>query len=1069
MMQELQTPRELAPDEQVKRLQFDFTGEWLPDLHPLKIGNGNYSDVQNIRYTKTGVIGCNGYTKINATTAIATYLCGRNGFQLRTPNTQKSYIFTQQWNATITASQLFTHKGVPPAVGDFEAITRADASGASIGFFTEAPNNDMVYCNTLETLIYGGEESAIGAFAVATSITGLTPVNPIIYTNELRNTATTAGNTVSITAATQIYLVGATRPLCGIKPYISTANASASSTTIAEWTGTAWSNCTITSDGTSDGTISHKTTGMILFNSTVSSSKPAFITDLLLYWYKVTLSAGSCTLYHLTVNAPMQNLVNLWDGVNRICIQCELNRAGIYEDYTGEVYAGSSVQSPITARFAGLSSSDHVILMFEDRLTAVKLAFLAGLVNTTASTVTIYYWNGSSFATVGTVYDGTLNSAGTVSMNQNGTVYWNPPAATSEHKVNLFSTYGYAYKFVWSSGLSTHTKRPIQGITRAAAGVITWLGHNLDTGDIIQCNDITQADWTALNGSSQTITVIDADTFSIAVNTSGYAADYAPATDAGTIAIVSANIVDGCQVDTIFGIPAVSSMGSYKFPFNYRNRLFLAGDILGKEGNALDYGVTNTSDSFNGEDSSDMGKRLYVGKNSSELVAAVNVFNRFGASLYNSELLLKTSEVFLLDGDAPDNFKISQISENLGIAAARTLCTAEVAFEVSKDAIRNIALWISSVGPVIFDAAVLVPLSGIGLYFDKTKTSTCVNFNALDKAHAWFDPNYYEWNVCLPSGVEQKTCNVWLAYDLINKKWTKRNTKSQPVPQATIRVVDDYGNIYFYGLIDTGYMVRLENGNLWNGIDSIEGYIITNNMVPTGSIFDSTSIRNIKLITEGTGVYDIIYTRSDIAIKGSGIDSGYLRVYGEVIEDSTCTAAYWSGEDFVCKKLLESQVLGGSVKWQDISGTVSIIGTIISDWEMEISTVAGNFLTAGFTPGVMIITSDPNNPGPFLCTSVTATKMVFASGHAIDFTAGTPITLSAMFAKVWYYPDGESTPVLVSFNKIQLTDSFTKFMSACPYDGLGHKFKFEFYSNALTNNIKPIAWGVQFMNERSEA
>jgi hypothetical protein len=765
----------------------------------------------------------------------------------------------------------------------------------------------------------------------------------------------------------------------------------------------------------------------------------------------------------------MQKLVNLWDGVNRVCIQCEVNRAGIYEDYTGEVYEGSSVQSPIVARFAGIASSDHVILMFEDRMTAVKFAFLAGLVNTTASTLTISYWNGTTWATVGTVYDGTLNSATTISMNQNGTVYWDPPAIALERRVTLFSTYGYAYKLEWSAGLTSHTKRPIQGLSRAAACVVSWASHGLSTGDIVQCSGITQADWTALNGVSYAATIIDSDSFSIPVNSSGYAADYVPATDPGVLAIVSANVLDGCHPDTIYGIPAVSNMGSYKFPFTYRNRLFLAGDIISKEGHVIDYGVTNTSDSFNGADSSDMNKRLYAGKNSSDLVAAVNVFNRFGASLYNSELLLKQSEVFLLDGDAPDNFKISQISENLGIAAARTLCTAEVAFEVSKDAIRNIAMWISSVGPVIFDAAVLVPLSGIGLYFDKTKTATCVNFNALDKAHAWFDPNYYEWNVCLPSGATQTTCNVWLAYDLINKKWTKRNTKSQPVPQATIRVVDDYDNIYFYGLIDTGYMVRLENGNLWNGVDSIEGHIVTNNMVPTGSIFDTTLVRNLKLITEGTGVYDIIYTRSDIAIKGSSIDSGYLRVYGEVIEDSTCTAAYWSGEDFVCKKLLESQVLGGSVKWQDISGTVSIIGTIISDWETEISTVAGNFLTAGFTPGVMIITSDPNNPGPFLCTSVTATKMVFASGHAVDFTAGTSITLSAMFAKVWYYPDGDNTPVLVSFNKIQLTDNYTKFMSACSYDGLSHKFKFEFYSSALTNNIKPIAWGVQFMSERSEA
>jgi len=1069
MMQQLQAPQEFAQDEQFKRLQFDFTGEWLPDLHPLKIGNGNYSDVQNIRYTRTGIIGCNGYTKINATTALTSYPCGRNGFQLRTPNTQKSYIFTQQWNAGLTASVLYTHKGVPPAVGDFETTTRADAAGSSYGFFTEAPNNDMVYCNTVETLIYGGEESAVGSFILATSVTGLTPANPIDYTDKLRNTLSSTGNVVAFVAATNVYLVGSTRPLCGFKPYISVVNATASTLTIEEWKGTAWSGCTVTSDGTSDATITHKATGMILFTSTVTTSKPASINDQLLYWYKVTLSAGTCTLYHLTVNAPMQGLVNLWDGVNRVCIQCEVNRAGIYEDYTGEVYEGSSVQSPIVARFAGLSSSDHAILMFEDRMTAVKFAFLAGLVNTTASTITIYYWNGTTWTTVGTVYDGTLNSGATVSMNQNGTMYWDPPVVALEHKVNLFSTYGFAYKLVWSAGLTSHTKRPIQGLSKAAVCVVSWASHGLSTGDIIQCTGITQAGWTALNGVSYTVTVLDSDTFTIAVDTSGYAADYNAATDPGTLAIISADILDGCHPDTIYGIPAVSTMGSYKFPFTYRNRLFLAGDIISKEGHAIDYGVTNTSDSFNGADSSNKNKRLYAGKSSSDLVAAVNVFNRFGASLYNSELLLKQSEVFLLDGDAPDNFKVSQISENLGIAAARTLCTAEVAFEVSKDAIRNIAMWISSVGPVIFDAAVLVPLSGIGLYFDKTKTDTCVNFNALDKAHAWFDPNYYEWNVCLPSGATQTTCNVWVVYDLINKKWSKRSTKAQATPQATVRVVDNYGNIYFYGLLDTGYMVRLENGNLWNGVDSIEGYIVTNNMAPTGSIFDTTLLRNIKLLVEGDGTYDIIYTRSDISINGAGIESGDLRIYGTLIEDPACTSSYWSGEDFVCKQLLESQTLGGGAKWQDVAGVVSITGTAISHYEMEIETVAGDFVAAGFIPGLMVVTSNVDNPGPFVCSSVTATKMVFASGRGVDFAAGTSITLSAAFVKVSYYQDGEATPVIVPFNKVQLTDDFTKFMCDNSYIGLCHKFKFEFYSTALTNNIKPLAWGVQFMVERPEA
>jgi len=81
----------------------------------------------------------------------------------------------------------------------------------------------------------------------------------------------------------------------------------------------------------------------------------------------------------------------------------------------------------------------------------------------------------------------------------------------------------------------------IEGMTRAAACVVTWTSHGLATGSLVKFEGITQAGWTALNSPSgtanvfHTITWISADSFSIPVNTSGYAGDYVPATDPGTI------------------------------------------------------------------------------------------------------------------------------------------------------------------------------------------------------------------------------------------------------------------------------------------------------------------------------------------------------------------------------------------------------------------------------------------------------------------------------------------------------------------------------------------------------
>lgn len=72
----------------------------------------------------------------------------------------------------------------------------------------------------------------------------------------------------------------------------------------------------------------------------------------------------------------------------------------------------------------------------------------------------------------------------------------------------------------------------IVDLSRAAACVVTWPSHGFNNGETVVFSGITQAEWTALNGS-RVITRINSDSFSIPVNTSGYAAAYEPNTDPG--------------------------------------------------------------------------------------------------------------------------------------------------------------------------------------------------------------------------------------------------------------------------------------------------------------------------------------------------------------------------------------------------------------------------------------------------------------------------------------------------------------------------------------------------------
>jgi hypothetical protein len=82
--------------------------------------------------------------------------------------------------------------------------------------------------------------------------------------------------------------------------------------------------------------------------------------------------------------------------------------------------------------------------------------------------------------------------------------------------------------------VETISGQQIAGMTRANPCVVTWTDHGMRTGDMITFAGITQTGWTALNGNVYPITYLSANTFSIPVNTTGYAADYNPGTDPGT-------------------------------------------------------------------------------------------------------------------------------------------------------------------------------------------------------------------------------------------------------------------------------------------------------------------------------------------------------------------------------------------------------------------------------------------------------------------------------------------------------------------------------------------------------
>lgn len=309
-------------------------------------------------------------------------------------------------------------------------------------------------------------------------------------------------------------------------------------------------------------------------------------------------------------------------------------------------------------------------------------------------------------------------------------------------------------------------------------------------------------------------------------------------------------------VDICLGVPAQQIVKPFDFSVLYKNRLMLGGFSEGDEGNRMDFSATNAPDVWNGSDSSNHGSQSLFFGNDEAITCATQLYNRFGSNIFAMLLVFKASETYLLTGDTPSDFQIFPVSLNSGCPAPLTLATAEVGFEAGEGLQRQVAVWCSHAGPMMFDGAVVKPIRGIDVYFDPQENEF-VNWSAMDRARGWVDHTRKEYNLLLPSGSGQTTCNVWLVYDLIRKKWFTKDTGTADFPQSGWNVVHTTGEHAMYGGLATGKMVEFEEGTSWaarytdlDGGSAIEQKIRTGDFFPSNNIWDEVLIRKFKLISE---------------------------------------------------------------------------------------------------------------------------------------------------------------------------------------------------------------------------
>lgn len=910
--------------------QFTFKGAWLPDFDPIQIGPENYKTLKNLRYKSDGIglEGVAGYTGLNST-ALSTYLKIRSAGQLKTlGRTVESYVLTQAENSGETASVVWQNQTAIPGTGDFESTAlHTDASGAGLGRFATGALESIAYCNGVETMIWAGEESRVATFFAMQNDDYDNPdfTNPIEYTEEINNSLTSTGETVTlgvedeyitngnmesnsdwsndnsassetqttdqeysgnyswsfivdgqdqgirsasfetvaattyyysvwvrttttsvnvrirngaddanstdydhtVTANTWTLLTGnytesagkggsdayfsvrsptgvssgtwyvddvsvtatgrrfwfvmTTQPIQGVKYTVNTSNTVSSRLDVEYWNGS-WTDVSNLSDGTSDASqTALENTGTVSFDSTVSDAKPFHFEGRFLYAYLFHLTGGNAEISQVSVDAPFQDLKDIWDGVDRQPTSFVVWRNGVSkpEDFTLEVNEASPLadNSDIRVLYGAVldafmaDSGDYLIVTSDDRLSGIYWDIVSYLPNASASTVSINYWDGDAYTSVGTVTDNTQNSAGTTSLYQSGLMSWDPPAEYLEKRKTEFGVTGYSYKLTWSAQLTGTYGEPSE-----------------------------------------------------------------------------------LAVDVVTLVPAQKEVLPFTFPATFNDRYVFCDYAKGNERNRCDFTETGKPNVLNGAESSDDGLQSFYFGDSEPVTAAREIYNKYGSRVITKFAAFKSNKIFVVEGKTVEDMLngISIVSENIGCAAPLTLASIEVGYEVAEGLERNVLIFVDTTGVYSFDGENVKPLKGIDKYFDPDDDD-CINFDYIEKAEGIYDPIHKEYNLIIPSGSSQTTNNVWLVYNLQLKRWYEKDPSPSEFPQTIFKVQDTDGANYTYGSIDTGYMMRLENGTTWNDgtTDSaIEQVVETGDFYPTGNSWNLTRLRGVKIIAK---------------------------------------------------------------------------------------------------------------------------------------------------------------------------------------------------------------------------
>lgn len=602
----------------------------------------------------------------------------------------------------------------------------------------ENGNNFYFFINGILRTAISDTDRALDTYTSAVYIGSNTfkgYIDEFRVSNSARWTSTFTPSLAPFSGYVSTLFLGSTRPIQGAKFYLTTncvKNDTAATAYGSEWIGTSWSPLTIT-DGTRDTATLTKTlakTGSVTFSTTVSTSKPRIIYNEYLYWYLFSFSGidTGVTISYCTVDAPMQPILDLWDGTPRGVQGFFKLTSGIYTDETTNVFTQDydSTNSSTWSDISSLATTSSLIIGFATQTAGMQFGLVTAKINSNVSVMSVSYWNGSAWVAVDALLDQTSITG--KSLSQKGWINWSPPSPASEFQQQI-------------------------------NGGPLWYYYQV--------------------------------TFS---------------------ATLSANV----YLDNVFGIPAPKTILAHAFTANWQNRLILIGETKGQK-NALKIGGFGAVCIFNGQDTA------YTNFGDDSLpTAAGALFTRYTGSFYDTLVITKKSEAWVLDGTDVTNYRLYKISDIYGCVAPETFRVFPVSYGLAPGISRHVAIWQSATGIVLFDGNTISQIDDdIRNYFDVNK-SECIRGSLIDKSVAFVDEREQEYHWVFASGPTATGLNTELVFSMRKKGWYKvdRVTANNQL-QCGIPVKDTLGGAYVYGGLSTGYLERLEYGTTFDTSDMV--------------------------------------------------------------------------------------------------------------------------------------------------------------------------------------------------------------------------------------------------------